>query len=135
MRVLAAGATLALCALLLAGCGVAFSDSTQHSREVLQSLKVTGVMRAGSPLTASLTYQQNLPVDVPVHCELRKGTQLVKPIGDTTVAAYPDGSPKLTPFPGNISFDFTVDAPGTYKAECFNPADQDTAIIREFTVR
>jgi hypothetical protein len=135
MRVLAAILALSLASLLLAGCGVAFSDSTPHSREVLQSLKVSGDMHVGKPLTASLSYQQNLPVDVPIHCELRKGSSLVKAIGDTTVASYPGGSPKLTPFPGDISFDFTVDAPGTYKAECFVPTDQDAVIIREFTVR
>jgi Tfp pilus assembly protein PilV len=134
MRVLATIAVLALAALLT-GCGVRFSDASQSSREVLQSLNVAGSMRAGAPLTAWLKYRQHLPVDVPVRCELRRGSNLVKQIGDTTVPAYAGGSPKLTPVAGAASFDFTVEKPGTYKVECFNPADEDTAIIREFTVR
>jgi hypothetical protein len=50
------------------------------------------------------------------------------------VPQLPGGSPKATPFPGNVSFDFTVDAPGEYKAECYTPNDEDNVIIDVFTI-
>ena len=125
---------LAAAALLAAACGVRFSTPAR-TNDFFQSLTVTGEMRTGAPLTAAVAYQQDLPVGVDVQCEIRQGKRLIKPLGHDTVPAYPEGSPKLTPFPGNLSFDFTLDAPGDYKAECYASNDQDVYIIKTFTVR
>ena len=45
-----------------------------------------------------------------------------------------DGGPEATPFPGAISFDFTVDEPGTYIVECLTEKDEDNFIHDEITV-
>ena len=119
--------------LFAGACGVQFSDPPK-THQVFQSLTISGQMRAGAPLTAALKYQQNLPVAIKVQCEIRQGSTLVKPIGIQTVAEQPGGSPKQTPVPGNFSFDFTLDRPGAYKAECYAPDDQDVYIIKEFSI-
>ncbi|MHB8516333.1 MAG: hypothetical protein ACYDCT_13240 [Dehalococcoidia bacterium] len=134
MRVPSTLLALAAFALLAAACGVQFSTPAR-TNQFFQSLTVTGELRTGAPLTASLAYQQNLPVNIDVQCETRQGTRLIKPLGHDTIPQYPQGSPKLTPIPGNASFAFTVDAPGDYKAECYTPVDQDVYIIKTFTVR
>ena len=96
---------------------------------------MSGTTIAGSPLTLALTYEQNNPVAVAVKCELRQGKTIVKPIGEQTVPLLAGGGPKATPVAGNYSFDFVVDQPGSYRAECYTPADENNYIIREFTVR
>ncbi len=124
---------LLLSAILFAACGVRFSDPPQGN-EFFRGLTVTGDKRAGMPLTASVSFRQYYPVEVPVQCELKQGKKVVKPIGQDTVQSYPDGSPKVTPFPGNFSFDFAVDAPGTYKVKCYTVKDTDNSIVEEFSV-
>ena len=124
---------LLVVALLLSGCGVEFG-SAKPGTEFFKSLKVSGTTTAGSPLTLALTYEQNNPVAVNVKCELRQGTTLVKAIGEETVPLLAGGGPEATPVAGNYSFDFVVDRPGTYRAECYTPADENDYIIREFTV-
>lgn len=110
-----------------------FSSSKQGT-EFFKSLAVTGDPRAGSPLTAAVTYEQNNPVAVVLKCEIRRGKDLVSDLGSETVPPLAFGKPKATPFPGNFSFDFYVVEAGTYKAECFTPADEDNYIIKTFTV-
>ena len=133
MRPAALVVTLSLAALLAAACGVAFS-SPSRDNTLFQSLKVTGKMRAGSPLTAALTYQQYLPVRVDVTCELWQHGKKVKQIGKETVPELPGGSPKETPFPGNVSFDFSVDQAGSYAVKCYTTGDKDNAILASFAV-
>ena len=124
---------LAVCALF-AGCGVSFRDAKQGT-EFFKSLTVTGELTVGTPLTAAVTYEQANPVPVGIKCELRQGKDLVRDLGSEMAPFLPAGGPKATPFPGNFSIDFTVDKPGTYKAECFTPYDEDNYILRTFTVR
>ncbi|MBI5283616.1 MAG: hypothetical protein HY874_00840 [Chloroflexi bacterium] len=124
---------LAVCALF-AGCGVSFRDGDEGT-EFFKSLTVTGSLTAGVPQTASVTYEQANPVHVEVKCELRQGREFVKDLGYETVQFLPVGGPEATPFPGNFSLDFTVDEPGTYKASCFTPLDEDNYINRTFTIR
>ncbi|MEX2247877.1 MAG: hypothetical protein WEC75_14475 [Dehalococcoidia bacterium] len=125
---------LALSAALLAGCGVGFAGGPQGT-EFFKSLTVTGHKQTGAPLTAAVTYEQNYPLDVPIQCELRRGKALIKLIGGATAPPYPDGTPEKTPFPGNFSFDFTVEEAGHYKVQCYTTADDDNFIEEEFDVR
>ena len=67
-------------------------------------------------------------------CEIRKSKEFVKEIGGITVPALENGDPDATPIPGNIAFDFTLDEPGTYRADCYNPEDEDSYIRYEFTI-
>jgi hypothetical protein len=60
--------------------------------------------------------------------------ELVKDIGGDIIPAYPDGNPDLTPFPGNFSFDFTMDAPGDYQLQCYTPRDEDNYIEEAFSI-
>ncbi len=113
------------------GCGVSFS-SAPDGTEFFKSLTVSGRMTAGAPLTAALTYEQNNPVATEIKCEVRQGKNLVKGIGSATAAFHPLGGPQATPFPGNFSFDFDIDKPGSYKLECFTPADEDNFILKNF---
>ena len=106
----------------------------KQGNEFFKSLTVTGELRAGSPLTAAVTYEQNNPIAVVIKCEIRQGKDLVKELGSESVPLLPGGGPKATPFPGNFSFDFTMEQPGTYKAECFTPADEDNYILKTFTI-
>ncbi len=126
-------AALLLATLILGGCGVDVSNG-EPGTEFFKSLKVNGTPTAGAPLTLVVTYAQNNPVDVAVKCELRQGKTLVKEVGTQTVPQLAGGGPKATPIAGTYSFDFTVDQPGAYKAECYTPADENNFIIREFTV-
>jgi hypothetical protein len=127
-------AALLLATLVLGGCGVDFSNG-ESGTEFFKSLKVTGTPTAGARLTLVFGYAQNNPVDVAVKCELRQGKTLVKEIATQTVAQLAGGGPKATPVAGTYAFDFIVDQPGAYKAECFTPADENNFIIHEFTVR
>jgi hypothetical protein len=127
-------ATLTIATLILAGCGVDFS-SGEPGTEFFKSLKVTGTPMAGAQMTMLLAYAQNYPVDVTVKCEVRQGKDLVKEVGSQIVPQLAGGGPKATPVTGTYSFDFTVDRPGAYKAECYTPADENNYIIREFSIR
>jgi hypothetical protein len=62
---------LALCAMLLAACGVRFADATPGT-EFFTDIEISGEMRAGAPLTVYVQYEQFYPVDVAFHCELRR---------------------------------------------------------------
>ena len=124
---------VAVCALF-AGCGVSFRNG-EEGTEFFKSLTVTGDLTVGLALTASVTYEQSNPVPVVIACELRLGKEVVRSLGSETVPFLPVGGPKATPFPGNYSMDFWVDKPGTYKASCYTPLDEDNYINRTFTIR
>jgi hypothetical protein len=120
--------------MLFTACGVKFSDPPAHN-EFFQSLVVTGDTRVGTPLTAAVSYQTTYTVPVQVICELRQGTTTVSVIGRDEIPAYPGGGPEATPVPGNFSYDFVVDDPGSYKIQCYTARDEDNFIKRAFTVR
>lgn len=128
------GVFIFLLAPLLVACGVRFSAAKQGN-DFFKTLTVSGDRRAGSALTASVTYMQKAPFEVKMTCELRKNKTLVRAIGNDVIPRYPFGNPKATPFPGNFSYDFTVDEPGTYEVQCYTPVDEDNFIVKEFTVR
>ena len=119
--------------VLLAGCGIAFGEA-KKGNEFFDSLNVTGDMRVNEQLTAAVAMRQNYPVEVAVACELRRADEKVKDIGREVVPAFPNGSPELTPFPANFSFDFTVDQPGSYKVDCFTALDDDNYIREEIEI-
>ena len=119
-------------AALAMACGVRFKPKI--GTEYFTSLTVEGEHRVGAPMSIVLAYDHNYPVDVQIQCEIRQGKNVVKPLGETTAAAIPNGGAKATPVAGEFRADFTVDAPGDYKAECFTPADEDNYIIKNFTV-
>ncbi len=130
MRVRAA--VMVCVAALAMACGVRFEPKI--GTEYFTSLTVEGEHRVGAPMSIALAYEHNYPVDVQIKCELRQGKNVVKPLGETTAAAIPNGGAKATPVPGQFWATFTLDAPGEYKAECFTPADEDNYIIKIFTV-
>jgi hypothetical protein len=125
---------LILATLVLGGCGISFSNGNS-GKEFFTSLNVIGTPVTRSPLTMVVAYAQNNPIDVAVKCELRQGQNVVKEVGAETVPQLANGGPQATPVAGTYTFDFTVDEPGTYKAECYTPADENNYIIRQFTVR
>jgi hypothetical protein len=125
-----------LCVLwgvLLAACGVRFS-SGEAGTEFFTSIDISGEMRAGAPLTVLVGYEQNHPVEVTFHCELRRKKEILKILGEELVAPLEDGGPDKTPYPGVISFDFTVDEPGTFIVECLTAKDEDNFIGDEITI-
>ncbi len=124
---------LSAATLLASACGVEFRPAPQGN-EFFATLEVTGRMEPGAPLTASLQYETYYPVAVEVKCEIRTSKELVKEIGAFTAPALENGDPEATPIPGNFSFDFTIDDPGSYRAECYNPADDDSYIRDPFTI-
>lgn len=124
---------LVLCSwVAFVACGVRFTAS--EGNEFFTSIDVTGEMRAGSPLTGAIAYDQTYPTDVLIRCEIRQSGEFVKPAGESLAAAHPAGRPDATPVPGTLSFDFTVDAPGTYIFQCFTPKDEENFIEESFAV-
>jgi hypothetical protein len=124
---------LVLSCLLLAGCGVRFTDP-EPSTEFFKSITVSGDKTVGATLMGSVTIAQTYAIDVPITCELRQGKTLVKAVGNDSVKALPNGTPKSTPVAANYTYNFIVDTAGAYKFECYTPSDQDNFVIREFTV-
>ena len=125
---------LCMVAMMAGACGVAFSaPSRDHT--LFQSLKVTGEMRTGAPLTAKLAYQQYLPLNIDIRCELRQDKKLIKVVGQGVVPQDPGGTPKSTPVPGSASYSFTVDSPGDYRVACYTPSDEDNVLVYGFTVK
>jgi len=120
-------------AALLAGCGVRFTDPPAGT-EFFESLRISGEMKAGSPLTALVSYTQTYPVEVQVTCELRQNKQTLLQIGQNVVPALPDGNPDATPLVGSFSYDFTPPAPGAYKVECLTLQEEDNFITKTITI-
>jgi hypothetical protein len=128
-RVLAASTLLAV---LLSGCGISFDE--EEGTEFFVSLRVSGAMVPNATLTAAVAYEQYYPIEVTFRCELVRDAKLLREIGLDTVPSHPAGGPEATPFPGNISFDFSVDEPGAYEIECYTPDDEDNIIDESFTI-
>lgn len=118
--------------LLMSACGVAFSGS--EGNDFFKSIDVAGSKTTGSPLSVTVAYKQKYPVDVTVACEIRQGKHLVQVIGERDVASIEGGGPEATPVPGSATFEFRIDDPGSYRAECYTPADEDNYIRENFTV-
>lgn len=125
---------LTLCGLALAACGVKFT-AAEPGTEFFTSIDITGEMRAGSPLTVLVAYEQFYPIDITLHCELRRKKEILRRLGDTVVGPLANGDPDKTPFPGVVAFDFTIDEPGTYIVECLTEKDEDNFIGDEITIR
>jgi hypothetical protein len=120
-------------ALILAGCGVRFSDP-EKGTEFFERLVVTGSGVAGEPMTAVVSYTQNYPIEVELVCELRQNKTTLFEMGKAVVPALPDGNPDATPFVGDLSYDFVPPAAGSYKVECLTPKDADNFIDEEIAV-
>jgi hypothetical protein len=118
---------------LLVACGVDFT-SPESGSEFFKSISIDGELRAGASLTVIANYEQYYPADVDVTCELRRDKSLLKTLGASTVPALAGGTPDSTPVPGHVAFDFTVDAPGSYRVECLTPKDEDNYISEEISV-
>ena len=125
---------LALSCAVFAGCGVRFRDP-EPGNEFFKSAIVSGDRTAGAPLQGTIKIAQTYNIEVPITCELRQGKELVKPIGGDIVPPLEGGTPKSTPTAVEFTYQFTADAPGAYKFECFTTKDEDNFIIREFSVR
>ncbi len=129
--------------MLLAGCGIDFGNGPQGN-DFFTSLRVSGAMRTGAPLTAAVSYETFYPEQLEIRCELRQGSKTLRDIGGgQTPAVTPERHPDDDAVPGNFSIDFTVDEPGDYKVECFTTKDATTRdgeriptnfIIEEFSV-
>jgi hypothetical protein len=121
-----------LSGLAFISCGVRYTAS--EGNEFFTSIDVTGEMRAGSPLTGEVAFDQTYPTEVIIRCELRQSGEFVKHIGEAPASAHPAGHPDATPVPGNFSFDFTVDQPGRYIFQCYTPKDEENFIEEAFSV-
>ncbi len=127
-------AALALMCVLLSGCGIAFGDAPPNN-DFFTSLEVTGERTAGAPLTAAIAYETFYPAPVDILCELRRGSETLRAIGRGQAPAIePERTPDDDGVPGNFSADFTTDVPGSYKVECYTPADDANYIVEEFSV-
>ena len=124
---------LAVLCSLFAGCGVKFSDPPPGN-EFFKKLTISGDLRAGGTVTATVSIQQHNPVNVAVSCSLRRSSTALKVLATATVAAKPDGGPTATPAASTYTFDFTIDEPGTYNVKCVTPSDIDNFITKEFHV-
>lgn len=133
MRIPGRIAALVVSAVVLSSCGIAFG-SAQKGNDFFKSIDVSGEMRTGETLTLAFSYGQKHPLAVPIKCELRQNKELVKDLGVTEAPEVPYGNPEATPLPGNYTFDFTVDAAGTYKVQCYTTQDEDNFIEEEITV-
>lgn len=122
-----------LLTVVLAGCGVRFSDP-EPGTEFFASLVVTGSRVASEPMTAVVSYTQNYPIEVELVCELRQNKTTLFEIGKAVVPPLPNGNPDATPFVGSLSYDFVPPAAGTYKIECLTPKDVDNFIDEKITV-
>jgi len=127
-------AGLALMCAFLSGCGIAFGDAPA-ANDFFTTLEVTGDKTVGSPLTAAIAYETFYPAPVDILCELRRGSETLRAIGRGQAPAItPERTPDDDGVPGNFSADFTVDAPGTYKVECYTPQDDANYVVEEFSV-
>jgi hypothetical protein len=114
---------LAVTAPVLTACGIAFSDGPQGN-DFFTSLRVSGDKTAGLPLTAAVAYETIYPAPIEIVCELRQGSTTLRELGrGMAPAVLPEREPEDDGVPGNFSIDFTVDAAGRYKVECFTPLD------------
>jgi hypothetical protein len=126
-------ATLALLCALFAGCGIAFSDGSA-ANDFFVTLEVSGERTAGAPLTAAVAYETIYPEPIEIVCELRRGSTTIRAIGRALTPGVQGVTPNDDGVPGNFSFDFMVEEPGTYKIECYTSKETANYIIEEFSV-
>jgi hypothetical protein len=119
--------------VILAGCGIRVSDP-EPGTEFWSDIDIVGTRETGSTMQVIAGYEQWYPVDVETVCELRQNKQTLREIGSTTVPALSGGNPEATPVVGHMTYDFTIDEPGTYIVECLTPKDEDNFIGDEITV-
>jgi hypothetical protein len=133
VKQLPAAVALVLMCALLAGCGIAFGGSDQGN-DFFTSLRVSGNKTVGAPLTAAVAYETFYPSPVDIVCELRRGRETLRPIGTFQAPAVQGLTPDDDGVPGNYSLDFSVEAPGHYKIECYTVKEEANYIVEEFTV-
>jgi hypothetical protein len=129
-----AAAALALMCALLAGCGIAFGDAPAGN-DFFVSLRVTGDKTVGAPLTAAIAYETFYPEPIDIVCELRQGSETLRPIGSAQAPAVAGLTPDDDGVPGNFSIDFSVERAGDFKVECFTAKEEANFIIDEFTIK
>ncbi len=88
---------LALCAVVLAACGIGFSEEPEET-ELFKSLSVDGVLLPGEPLTLALEYEQPYTVAIDVRCDVLDADP--DPTATPAVTATPyAGRSDITPPP------------------------------------
>jgi hypothetical protein len=126
--------TLVLAGLLLAACGVSFSDSPPES-ELFTDLDIVGETVVLEPMTAVLQYEQVYPVPVKVKCYLVRPHRARWLVKRETIEANPDDSPEPEPVPGTLTFHFLVSKPGKHFIDCLTPKDTSNFISVDFDVK
>jgi hypothetical protein len=119
--------------LVLAGCGVRYSDP-EPGTEFFSDIEVAGDLRVQAPLTVTVGFEQYYPAEVELVCELRQNEQTLRELGRQTVQPLESGDPDSTPTVGHATFDFTVEPAGTYVVECLTPKDEDNYIAKEINI-
>ena len=129
---------VSLLAALGAACGVTFT-SPNDGTELFKGLTVSGEPRAGAALMLSVRVTQTYPVPVRVACYYEDFDRLTDDqkelafleratlIGETVLPAgldrrFGEEAPEET-----LSFDFTIDTPGSYHVACLTPAAPENA--------
>jgi hypothetical protein len=120
--------------VIFSGCGVAFGGG-EAGNDFFLSLDVTGEHVVDAPLTAAISYATIYSQPVDIVCELRQGKKTLREIGRKQAPGVPNLTPKDDGMPGNFSIDFSVDAAGSYKVECYTPADESNYIVEKFEIR
>src|SRR3972149_4258933 len=91
--------TLIVAGLLMAACGVSFSES-QPASELFTDLTVVGEPAVLQPVTAVLEYDQVYPVPVKVKCYLIRPDRARWLVARDTIDAHPDDSSEPEGGPG-----------------------------------
>jgi hypothetical protein len=124
---------LVVTGLLVAACGVRFSE-TRHESELFIRLAIVGEPEVLQPVTAVLEYEQVYPVPVQVKCYLDPSDSTGRLVAKETIAANVDDSPLAEAVPGEFTFRFRVDEPGKHTVECLTPEDTNNTISAGFEV-
>jgi hypothetical protein len=129
-------------------CGVRILDP-EPGTELFEDIDLSGSRTVNSELTLTLTLTQAYPVAVRVGCyyeiadkelteaEKRLGFhERASPIGETVLRpAGPGSRPDDEVAPMDLTFNFSVPAPGKYFVACLTPAAAENGIGMTFTVR
>ena len=136
---------LLLLTLVLSGCGVAFFANF-NGTESLKELKLDGDFVAGQPLSISITVNDAYPVPVRIACYYEKPDAVTDDqrrilfeeratlIGETVLPASANTKPKDKVTHQTLSYNFTIDPPGSYFAACITPASPENGIGESFDV-
>ncbi len=131
--------------LVLSGCGVAFLASFKGT-ESLKELKIDGDFVTGKPLTISIVVNDAYPVPVRIACYYEEPDAVTDDqrrilfeeratlIGETVLPASANTEPKDKVTHQTLSYNFTVDKPGSYFAACITPASPENGIGESFDV-